>query len=82
MTSFAELSGTNYDHRGAWVAPSVKCVTLDFPSGDDLTVLKLSPESRSQGGAFLGFSLSPFAPLPHLRALSLKSNQLNLNKIF
>lgn len=31
--------------RGAWVALQVKCQTLDFGSGYDLRVMKLSPMS-------------------------------------
>ena len=30
-------------NKGAWVAESVKCVTLDFSSGHDLRVVRLSP---------------------------------------
>ena len=32
---------------GAWVAQPVKCLTLDFSSGRDLTVMRLSPKSGS-----------------------------------
>ena len=28
---------------GTWVAQSVKCLTLDFRSGHDLSVIRLSP---------------------------------------
>ena len=30
-------------NRGAWVAHSVKCLTLDFGSGHDLTVRGIEP---------------------------------------
>ena len=33
--------------RGAWVTQLVKCPTLDFSLGPDLTVVKLNPVSGS-----------------------------------
>ena len=33
----------NNDHRGTWVAPSVKCPTFGFGSGHDLTVSGFEP---------------------------------------
>ena len=39
--------------RGAWMAHSVKCPTLDFGSGHDLMVLEVGLRAVS-----LGFSLS------------------------
>ena len=41
--------------KGAWVAQSTKCPTLDFGSGHDLRVIGLSPKSLL---GILGFSLS------------------------
>ena len=32
--------------RGAWVAQLVKCLTLDFSSGHDLTFRKIDPHVR------------------------------------
>ena len=47
------------------MALSVKCLTLDFSSDHDLTVLRLSPMLGSAlGGDYLRFSLSP-SPSPH-----------------
>ena len=48
---------------GSWVTQSVKCPTLDFSSGDDLTV------GFVVCGACVGFSPSPSL------ALSLKINK-------
>ena len=69
--------------RGAWVAPSVKCPTLGFGSGQDLTVCGIE--------STLGFMLtvwillgilSPSLPAPpllgsrsHSLSLSLKINK-------
>ena len=33
----------NYKNRGAWVAQSVKCSTLDFGSSHDLMVHEIKP---------------------------------------
>ena len=33
-----------YEVWGAWVARSVKCLTLDFSSGHDLTILEFEPQ--------------------------------------
>ena len=54
--------------RGAWVAQSVKCPSLGFSSGHDLTVLSSSPMSGSvlTGRSLLGIlslSLSLCAPV-------------------
>ena len=35
------------DQRGTWVAQAVKALTLDFGSGHDLRVMRVSPESGS-----------------------------------
>ena len=40
----------NKSEGGAWVVQSVKCLTLDFSSGLDLTVLSLSPTWGSMLG--------------------------------
>ena len=37
--------------RGTWVAQLVKCLILDFSSGYDLRVVRVSPESNSTLGA-------------------------------
>ena len=60
--------------RGTWVARSVKCLTLDFGSGHDLTVGGFEPltglcaDSAEPAWDFLSPSL--FLHLPHLRALA------------
>ena len=45
--------------RGTWVAQSVKHPTLDFCSGHDLTLVRLSPSS---GPALTEWSLLQFSP--------------------
>ena len=56
--------------RGAWVAQSVKRLTLDFGSSHDLTVCEFEPHVR------LGIlSLSLSLPLPCSLSLSLKINE-------
>ena len=46
-------------HCSAWLAQSVKHLILDFSSGRDLRVVRLSPESGSKlSRVCLGFSLS------------------------
>ena len=37
-------------HKGAWVAQLVKHLTLDFDSGHDLMIMRLSPMSDSALG--------------------------------
>ena len=67
------------DLRGAWVAQSVKHLTLDSGSGHDLTVCEFEPhirlcvDSTEPTGDFLSLSLSapPRLSLP----LSLKINK-------
>ena len=64
-------------HRGAWVAPLVKRLTLDFGSGRDCEV---SPHVMSgtwwQHRACLGFSLFPLSlPLPLSHSFSLSQNK-------
>ena len=56
-----------WNKEGAWVAKSVKPLTLDFSSGHDLRVMRL--------GSALGMepasdSLSPFAPTPLFLSIS------------
>ena len=62
---------------GTWVAQSVKCLTLDFGSGHDLTVHEIKPCiglcTDSPEPAWDSLSLS--LPLPHLCALSLSVSQ-------
>ena len=55
-----------FQPRGAWVAPLVKCLTLDCGSAHDLRVL----------GSELRLSLSPSAPLP-ARALSASLSKMD-----
>ena len=60
--------------RGAWVAQSVKCATLDFGSGQDLLVVRSSPEwgSTPTVQSLLEiFSLHPPLSAPPLLTLSL-----------
>ena len=49
---------------GAWIAQSVKCLTLDFGSGHVLRVLRSSLASGFTSGMEFAFSPSPSAP-PH-----------------
>ena len=69
--------------RGAWVAPSVKPPTLDFGSGDDLTVCVCAFEPRvrlcadSSEPAWDSHFLPLSLPLLCSRALSLS---LKVNK--
>jgi len=44
------LSLKSIKHRGTWMAQSVKCLILDFGSGQDLGVLRSSPVSSSMLG--------------------------------
>ena len=59
--------------RGAWVPQSVKCPTLDFSSGPNLTVREFKPCvglcADNAKPAWDPVSLS--LPLPHLCSLSL-----------
>jgi len=63
--------------KGTWVAQSMKCPTLDFCSGHDLGVVRLSPRSVQS----LIWDLSRPLPLPpaslyvHVRALSQKERE-------
>ena len=61
---------------GPWVAQSVKCPTLDFSSGHDVTVCEFEPRVRLQANsvkpAWDSLSLSLSAPPPLMLALSLK----------
>ena len=65
--------------QGLWVAQSVKHLTLDFSSGHDLRVLRLSSRSDSaQWGVCLGFfslSLSLCSASPLILFLSQKTKQ-------
>ena len=59
---------------GAWVAQSVKCLTLQLSSGLDLRVMGLSPTSGSvltaQSLEPASNSVSPSLPLSHSRPVS------------
>ena len=63
-------------YRGAWVAHSVKCPTLDFSSGHDLTVREFEPhvglcaDSTVVGILSLPFSLPLPCSLSHTLSLS------------
>ena len=65
--------------RGAWVAQLVKCPTLDFCSGHDLTVGGIEPHDGlcADSAEPAWDSLSPFisAPPPFPLALSLSQNK-------
>ena len=63
--------------RGAWVAQSVKHVTLDLSSGYDLTVCEFKPRMglRADGAEPAWDSLSLSLPLPGLCTCSLKINK-------
>ena len=53
---------------GVWVAQSVKCPTLGFSSGHDLTLMRSSPTSGSAlaGRSLLGVLSSSLSPPPTL----------------
>ena len=65
--------------RGTWVAPSVKCPTLDLGLGHDLTVLEFEPHIglHADREKPAWDSLSPSLPLPDsfTLSLSLKNKQ-------
>ena len=65
--------------RGAWVAPLVKHLTLDFLSGHDLTVWEFEAHTWLCRGSTepAWDSVSHSLPLPYLRSLSLS---LSLSK--
>ena len=58
--------------RGAWVAQSVKCPTLDFSSGHDLTAPRVDSTESTWD------SLSPSLSAPPPLVLALKINKLFL----
>ena len=67
----------------AWVAPSVKCPTLDFGSGHDLKIREWSPTSVSALTAWslLGILSVPLSCLcAHVCALSLSLSVSLKNK--
>ena len=71
------------DVHGAWVAESVKWLTLDFSSGRDLTVHEFKPcvtlcVPRQEHEAYLRFSLPLSLPLPC--SLTLALSQINIKK--
>ena len=64
-----ECIAKNLEGRGAWVAQLVQCLALDFSSGHDPRVMRLSPTLGSVLTAWnlLGIhSLSLSLPLPRL----------------
>ena len=62
----------NISGRGGWVAQLVKCPSLDFGSGHDLTVhgIKLCIRLYADSTESAWDSLSPSLPLPYLLALN------------
>ena len=78
---------TFYMLKGAWVAQSVECLTLEFSSGHDPGVIGLSTMlgcmlSVKPAWDSLSPSLSAFPPLTHVLSLSLnKKNNNNLKKV-
>ena len=72
--------------RGAWVAQSVKILTLDFGSGHDLMVCELEPRiglctfSMEPAWDSLFFSLPLLHSCLHALSLSLKINKYTLKK--
>ena len=59
--------------RGAWLAQSIKSLTLGFSSGHDLTVRRFEPCSQHRACLrFSLFSLSHSLPLPHPLSFSQK----------
>ena len=59
QTLILEEGSKNLFKRDTWVAQSVECLTLDFGSGYDPSVMGLSPASGSAlSEACLRFSLS------------------------
>ena len=70
--------------RGAWVARSVMCLTLDFGSGHDLSVCEFEPwlGSGLVAWSLLGILFPPLSAPPLLTLpLSLKI-KINLKKFF
>ena len=72
------------DYRATWVAQSVKCLTLDFGSGHDLTVCGIEPHVRlhTQHEPCLRFSLSSLSAPPPAHALSLKKINIKKKKLW
>ena len=73
------------EKRGAWVAQSVKCLTLDFKSGHDFMVVRLNPVS----GSVLGMEPLKilFLPLPlpqfmHASFLCLRKKKFGSYRIY
>ena len=66
------------------MAQSVKCPSLDFSPGRDLTVWEIKPHIRlcadSAEPTWNSLSPSLSLPLPHLCSLSLKINKLKKKK--
>ena len=75
---------------GAWVAQSVKHLTLDFGSGHDLRVVRFSPELGSRLTPRWAWSLLKILSLPlllplpparvHTHSLSLKKKKESQSK--
>ena len=73
----------NVNLRGAWVAQLVKCLTLDFSSGHDLTVCETEPHVGlcADGAEPAWDSFSPSLSAPPLLMLVLScSLSLSQNK--
>ena len=62
--------------KGAWVAQSLKCLTLGFSSGHDLKVHEFKPGVRILLGLLsVSASLCPTVAHARLLALSLSQNK-------
>ena len=66
--------------RSTWVAPFVRCLTLDSGPGHDLRMVRSTPVSRSSLGVDPAWdSLSP--SFPPLLARSLSKSNKYVNKV-
>ena len=63
-TDFWYILEINKIFGGAWVAQSVKHLTLDFGSGHDLRVMRLSPSLGSTLGMESAYIIFPLLPSP------------------
>ena len=70
------MKKSNKNTSEGYLGGSVDCLTLDFGSGHDLVVMRLSPIS---GSVLTRFSLSPILSVPPRLVVSL-SLSLRVNK--
>ena len=69
--------------RAAWVAQSVNHLTLDFGSGHDLRVMRLSPAVVFVLGMEPTWDLLPlFLPFPHLKMKKTTFKKLRQRLVF